>query len=87
MRNYRKFDYDFDSLMQYFICTEVTDGLVLKHQAISIHSADEISLVLGQFQTKILHFMSNIRNDKIAHFEKMTQVVNSFRLSDIYMCQ
>ena len=29
-----------------------TDGLVLKYQAISIYSADQISIALGQFQTK-----------------------------------
>ena len=32
-----------------------TDALVLKHQVISIHSADLISIALGQFQTKMLH--------------------------------
>ena len=29
--------------------TVATDALVLKHQAISIHSADQISIVLDQF--------------------------------------
>ena len=32
-----------------------TDGLVLKHQAISIHNADWIAIALDQFQIKILH--------------------------------
>ena len=32
-----------------------TDDLVLKHQAISIHSADQISIVLDQFQMKVSH--------------------------------
>ena len=31
-----------------------TDALVLKHQAISIHSVDSIFIVLGQFYTEIL---------------------------------
>ena len=31
-----------------------TDALVLKHQTISTHSADEIFIVLDQFDTKIL---------------------------------
>ena len=32
-----------------------TDALVLKHQAINIHSADQIAIALDQFQTKTLH--------------------------------
>ena len=32
-----------------------TDGLVLKHQAISTHSADWIQIVLDQFHTQMLH--------------------------------
>ena len=28
------------------------DALVLKHQGISIHNADQISIVVDQFQTK-----------------------------------
>ena len=32
-----------------------TDALVLKHQATSIHSADQISIALHQFQIIILH--------------------------------
>ena len=31
--------------------TVATDALVLKHQAISIHSADQISIAVDQFQT------------------------------------
>ena len=29
-----------------------TDALVLKHQVISSHNADQVSIVQGQFQTK-----------------------------------
>ena len=36
------------------LSTVATDGLVLKHQTISIHCADQISITLDQFQTKIL---------------------------------
>ena len=32
-----------------------TDDLVLKHQAISIHSADQIFIALYQFNANILH--------------------------------
>ena len=32
-----------------------TDALVLEHQGISIHSADEIFITLDQFNTTILH--------------------------------
>ena len=39
------------------ISTETTDALVLKHQAISSHSADEISIVSDQFHTEILHLL------------------------------
>ena len=35
------------------LSTIATDALVLKHQAISIHSADKIFIVLGQFHTKM----------------------------------
>ena len=38
------------------LSTVATDALVLKHQAICIHSADEISIVLGQFHTKVFFF-------------------------------
>ena len=34
--------------------TFATDALVLKHQAISIHSAGSIFIALGQFHTEIL---------------------------------
>ena len=35
------------------LTTVATDALVLKHQAISTHSSDEIFIVLDQFHTKI----------------------------------
>ena len=39
-----------------------TDALVLKHQAISIQSADELWIVLAQFYTTNVTFIvSNIR--------------------------
>ena len=40
--------------------TVPTDALVLKQQAISIHSADKISIVLDQFHTEILRVLGNI---------------------------
>ena len=39
----------------YVISTVATAALVLKHQTISIHSADEMFIVSDQFHTKILH--------------------------------
>ena len=42
-------------MRRYILGTVVTDGMVLKHQAISIHSVDEIFIVLDQFHTEILH--------------------------------
>ena len=39
--------------------TVATDALVLKHQAISIHCADYIFIVLNQFPTKKFTFMVN----------------------------
>ena len=37
------------------VSTVATDALVLKHQAISIHNADWIFIVLDHFHIKILH--------------------------------
>ena len=37
------------------ISTVATDTLVLKHQAISIHNAEQVIIVLDQFHMKILH--------------------------------
>ena len=34
------------------LTTVATDALVLKHQAISIHIGDQISIAFDQFQTK-----------------------------------
>ena len=37
------------------LSTAATDALVLKNQAISIHSAEWILIVLGKFHIEILH--------------------------------
>ena len=37
------------------LSTVPADSLVLKHQAISSHSADEIQIWLNQFHTQLLH--------------------------------
>ena len=39
----------------YALSTLATDALVLKHQAISIHTADKKFIVLYQFHAKIFH--------------------------------
>ena len=38
------------------VSPEATDALVLKHQGISIHRADKIFILLGQFHTEIFHW-------------------------------
>ena len=37
----------------HILSTAATNGLVLKHQAMSSHTADKIFIVLDQFPTKI----------------------------------
>ena len=44
-----------------------TDALVIKHQAISIHSADEIFFVLDKFNTEILQLWSTLSESKIIY--------------------
>ena len=54
---------------------EASDALVLKHQAISIHSADQISIAFDLFQTKILHLLWTTLENKIKFWKKqMTQL-------------
>ena len=36
------------------LCTVATEALVLKHQAISIHSVDQIIIVFDKFHAEIL---------------------------------
>ena len=38
-----------------------TDGLVLEHQAISIHSADQIFIALDEFHTNASFTVNNIK--------------------------
>ena len=47
------------------LSTVATDALVLKHQAISIHIADEILILLDQFHAKILHLWSTTFENEI----------------------
>ena len=51
--------------------TVATDALVLKHQAISIHSAD---IVLQRFCSEILQFYKIILGSKITFWKKNTQL-------------
>ena len=46
-----------------------TAALVLKHQAISSHSADMIFILLDKFQTQILHLLLKTLENKVT-FEK-----------------
>ena len=56
------------------ISTVATAALVLKHQAISSHSADEIFIVPDQFHTKILYLLQKHLRIK-SHFEIIYPVV------------
>ena len=42
---------------RYAVSIVATDALMLKHQAISNHSADKVFIVFDQFHTKTLHLM------------------------------
>ena len=63
------------------LSTVNTDALVLKHQAISIHNADKILILLHQFQTKFLHiYWKTLENKSI--FKKGA---NIFKRQFIYV--
>ena len=51
------------------ISTVTTAALVLKHKAISSHSADYILIVSDQFHTTILYFLSKTSENKITNDE------------------
>ena len=48
----------------------------LKHHGISIHSADQISIALGQFQIKIFHVWRTKLENRIKSKHKTTQLFN-----------
>ena len=52
------------------ISTVATDVLVLKHQAISIHNADKISVVVDQLHTHIFLFQWKTPETKIIFWKK-----------------
>ena len=52
------------------VSTVATDALVLKHQAISIHNADETFMVLDQFHIKILHLCCTRLENKITFWKR-----------------
>ena len=56
------------------ISTMDTDALVLKHQGISIHSADLLFLILDKFHTKILHLQQTILETNNTFRTKTTQL-------------
>ena len=47
------------------INTVATDALVLKHQAISTHSVEQVPVVLDQFRMQILHLQQRTLENKI----------------------
>ena len=52
------------------VSTVATDTLVLKHQAISIHNADETFIVLDKFHIKILHIRWTPSENEITFWKK-----------------
>ena len=50
-----------------------TNALVLKHQTISIHSADLRYIILHQFHTKLLHVLWKISENVVIFWEKKRQ--------------
>ena len=59
--------------------TAATDALVLKHQAISIHSADWIFIGLDQFHTEISHLQGKwtALKGNITFWKKQQQIVQT----------
>ena len=52
------------------VSTVVTDALVLKHQAISIHNADQMFILFHQFRIKKLHLWWTTLENKITFWKK-----------------
>ena len=66
--NYNSFDCDTHKYLEmhaWVLSTMTNDVLVLKHQDISSHSADQISIALDQFQTKMSHLWQTTLENKI----------------------
>ena len=57
------------------VSTVATDVLVLKHQAISIHNADQTFIVFDQFHIKALHLWCTRLENKIMFWKKNDPVV------------
>ena len=57
------------------VSTVVTDALVLKHQAISIHNADQTFIVLDQFHINKYHTYGEQHYEIKLHFWKNDPVV------------
>ena len=51
--------------------TVATDGLALNHQAIAIHSVDQISIALDRFQTEVLHSKDMLLGSNIINWNKV----------------
>ena len=57
----------------YILSTVATDAIVLKLQATSIHSIDQISIALDQFQTKVWELHWTAIENKIKFGEENIQ--------------
>ena len=55
----------------YVLSTLATDVLVQKHQAISIHSADKIFIVLDKFRTERLHLYGRALENMITFWKRI----------------
>ena len=60
------------------LSTVATDALVLKHQAISIHSADEIFIVLDPFILTNTIIVNNIKEQTYKPTNKPTSQNDNF---------
>ena len=61
-------------MQECILSTVATDALVLKHQAISIHSANLTFIVRGWFHTEILLLWVTILENKITWLKKIIQL-------------
>ena len=59
--------------------TVPTEALMLKHQTISTHITDQLSIVLAQFHTEILQLPGTILENTIKFWKKITQLFNMLK--------
>ena len=67
----------------YILSAVANDALVLKHQTISIHSADKIFIVLDYYRAEMLHLLWTTLGNKITFWIKIFPVVLGLALINI----